>query len=137
MIEQATPLTANYVADNLADDEIGVIEFGRDNAAELCFECARDSVMSWAVVVDGEPVCLFGADGASGDEWASAWMFSTPNVQKARFEVIRGARKAVEFSRDFWPELRIRAEDRTEKQIKFLKLIGFKPSQDDPTELIL
>lgn len=137
MIEMATPETAGYVACNLAPDEICVRDFGPDDAAALCYECARDSLMSWAVIVDGEPVCLFGADGALEDDWGSAWMFSTGSVGKAKIETVKGCREAVQFSRQYWPELRIIAEDRTEKQTRFLALIGFRPSEDDPRELIV
>lgn len=137
MIELATPETAAYVAANLGPDEICVLEYGRENAAELCFETARDSVMSWAVIAHGEPVCLFGADGGKEDDWGSAWMFSTPSVHKAKIETVKGCREAVSFSRTWWPELRIMAEDRSEKQTRFLELIGFRPSEDDPKELRL
>lgn len=137
MIEMATPTTAAYVAENLGPDEICVKEYGRDDAAALCFETARDSVMSWAVLSDGKPVCLFGADGDEGDSWGSAWMFSTADVGKAKLEVIKGIREAVAFSRGFWPELRIISEDRSDKQTRFLKLIGFRPSPEDERELII
>lgn len=136
MIELATPETARYVADNLGPDEICVREYGREDAAALCFECASESIMSWAVIAaTGEPVCLFGADGEKGDSWGSAWMFSTERVSKARFELVRGARTAIAFSRQYWPELRIFAEDRSDKQTKFLRLVGFRPSVDDEKEL--
>jgi len=136
MIAMATPTTAAYVAENLGPDEICVLEYGRDDAAALCFEVARDSLMSWVVYAsDGEPVCLFGADGDEGDEWGSAWMFSTANVSKARLELVKGAKLAIEFSRKYWPELRIMSEDRSEKQTRFLRLVGFRPSADDEKEL--
>ena len=139
MIELAGPETARYVAEHLGPDEICVKEYGRENAAELCFETARDSTLSWVVVSrDGEPVCLFGADGDEGDSWGSAWMFSTENIGRAAKEVIQGARVAINYAlENHWPELRIIAEDRTSKQTKFLELIGFRPSSDDPRELVI
>lgn len=137
MIEMAGPETARYVADHLGPDEICVKEYGPEDAAALCYETARDSTLSWVVIArDGEPVCLFGADGDAGDAWGSAWLFSTSGVGKAKLEAVKGIREAVAYAkRDHWPELRVAAEDRSEKQTKFLKLIGFRPSEDDPREL--
>lgn len=137
MIEMAGPETARYVADHLGPDEICVLEYGPEDAAALCYETARDATLAWVVIAkDGEPVCLFGADGDEGDEWGSAFMFSTEGIAKARLEAVKGARTAIEYAkRHHWPELRIIAEDRSEKQTKFLELIGFRPSGDDPREL--
>ena len=139
MIELAGPDTARYVAEHLGPDEICVKEFGKENAAELCFETARDATLSWVVISrEGEPVCLFGADGDEEDDWGSAWLFSTENIGKASLETIKGARIAIKYAlENHWPELRINAEDRTAKQTKFLELIGFRPSADDPRELVI
>ena len=137
MIELATPKTANFVAANLKDDEICVLEYGREDAAAICFNTAKTSIMSWAVIgKEGLPVCLFGADGDKGDDWGSAWMFSTPLIAGSKLETIRGIRKAVAFSRSHWPELRIHAEDRTPEQIRFIRLLGFTPSDDDERTMI-
>ncbi len=138
MIELATPETARYVAENLSDREICVLDYGKEDAAELCFETARDSILSW-VVVDrfGEPVCLFGADGDEGDDWGSAWMFSTGSIKKSPLETIKALRQAIDYSRSHWPQLRIISEQRSSKQARFLKLVGFRPGEEDETELIL
>jgi len=127
LIVPATPDLARYVADNLRDEEYIVWRKGREKAAAHTFETARDSVLSWAAITAaGEPVCLFGADGSASDRWASAWMASTPKVDRQAFSICRGIRRvAIPFSRRYWPELRIRPEVRNERQRRFLASLGF------------
>lgn len=135
----ATPETASYVASHLGPDEIIVRDMGFEDAAWAAFVTARDSLLSWVIKApDGEPVALFGADGDPGDDWGSAWLFSTHKVGKVRrMEFVKGLRTAIGFSRELWPELRIAAEDRSEKQTRFLELIGFRASPEDKRELVL
>ena len=137
MIELAGPETARYVADNLSDREVGVRMFGREDAAALCYETARDSIISCVVrTPDGEPVCLFGADGDAGDDWGSAWMFSTPNVGRAKIELVKKVTATMAYSRNHWPQLRIVAEDRDDRQKRFLAFMGFRPVAEGETELV-
>ena len=136
MIELAGPETARYVADNLRDREVAVRAYGKEDAAALCYETARDSVISCVVrAPGGEPVCVFGADGEAGDAWGSAWMFSTQNVGRARIELVKKVRATMAYSRNHWPQLRIVAEDRDDRQTRFLEFMGFRPIVEGETEL--
>lgn len=127
MIAPTSAEDARYVAENLRDEEICVRLHGREEASRIAFECATTSPLSWVVYsAMGEPVCMFGADGEKGEAWGSAWMFSTRNVCKSAKSLIWGVMTAIEYSRGWWPELRINAEPRDEKQTRFLAFIGFK-----------
>lgn len=128
MIAPTSAEDAAHIARNLSDDEICVRLFGREEASRLAYEAATTSILSWCVYsADGEPVAMFGADGEKGEEWGSAWLFCTRNVGKARRSLIQGATLAMAISREWWPELRIKAEPRSEKQTRFLEMIGFHP----------
>lgn len=128
MIAPTSAEDAAYIADNLGDDEICVRLRGRQEASSLAYEAAMASPLSWCVYdAFGRPVAMFGADGEKGEEYGSAWMYCTKNARKAARSIVQGAAFAIGISRDWWPELRIEAEPRSERQAKFLELIGFRP----------
>lgn len=128
MIATTTADDAQYIAENLSDDEICVRLYGRDEASRLAFEVATTSPLSWVVYsAMAEPVAMFGAFPDDREPFGHAWMFSTRNAAKAARSLMQGSIFGVEISRRYWPELRIDAEPRSERQAKFLERIGFKP----------
>lgn len=127
MIATTSAEDARYIADNLRDDEICVRLFGREEASRLAYEAATTSPLSWVVYsAMGEPVAMFGADGKKGEDWGSAWLYCTGRVNKAARSLIQGMTLAINISREWWPELRIEAEPRSERQKRFLEFIGFR-----------
>lgn len=128
MIAPTTAEDARFIADNLRDEEICVRLHGRERAANTALECGLDSRLSW-IVYDSEakPVAMFGADGERGEAFGSAWLFCTPDVKRAPRALIEGCAAGIAISRDYWPELRIESEPRSERQARFLEFLGFKP----------
>lgn len=128
MIAPTSAEDARYIADNLRDEDRRAIAAWTDeDPAELAYFTATTSPFSWVVYsAMGEPVAMFGADGERGDSYGAAWMYSTPRVSKASMTLIRACNIAIAISRDWWPELRIDAEPRDEKQTAFLEFIGFR-----------
>lgn len=134
MIVLATPETAAYVAANLSDDEIAVKMYGRETAAKVAYACAQDSPLSWAVLsADDKPACLFGAYGSDDGRYGCAWMFSTPDIRRCKWRLLRDdgsgtgcAQAAIQQSRRLWPELRVDAEPRSPAQKRFLEFVGFR-----------
>lgn len=129
MIATTTAEDAQYIADNLSDDEICVRLYGRKEASRLAFEVATTSPLSWVVYsAMAEPVAMFGANGDKGDQCGWAWMVCTNRAKKAARSIVQGTTCAIAMSREWWPELRIEAEPRSERQAKFLEWIGFRPA---------
>lgn len=127
MICQTIGRHALKIADNLSDDEACVRLYGREEAKRLAYECAITSKLSWiAYDPDGEPVCMFGAFPDRDENFGHAWMFSTPDNRKAARSIVEGSAFGIAISRSYWPELRIDAEPRTDRQTKFLKRLGFE-----------
>lgn len=127
MITQTIGRHALKIAENLSDDEACVRMYGRNEAKRLAYECAITSKLSWTVYApDGEPVCMFGAFPDREENFGHAWMFSTPDNRKAARTIVEGGVYAIAISRSYWPELRIDAEPRTERQMKFLTKMGFE-----------
>lgn len=128
MIAPTTAEDARYVADNLRDeDRIAIAAWTDEDPSAVAYDTALTSPMSWVIYSPaGEPVCMFGADGERGDEYGAAWMYSTPRVFKSKITLIRAVNIAIAISRDWWPELRIGAEPRSERQTAFLEFIGFR-----------
>lgn len=138
MIRPTTAEDAAYIADHLGDDEICVSLRGAAEASSLAFEAAMSSPLSWAVLDrDGNPVAMFGADGEKGEPYGSAWMYCTNEARRAARSIVQGTAFAIAISRDWWPELRIEAEPRSERQAKFLERIGFRPRTIDERDGLL
>lgn len=128
MIKPTNADDAAYIADHLGDDEICVSLLGPAEASSLAYEAAVTSPLSWCVYdAQGKPVAMFGADGEKGEDHGSAWMYCTNEARKAARSLVQGTAFAIALSREWWPELRIEAEPRSEKQAKFLERIGFRP----------
>ncbi len=128
MIATTTPDAARWIATNLGPDEICLKLYGRDEASRLAYHVATTSPLSWtAHAVDGEPVAMFGAFPDEEEAFAHGWMFSTANVKRALRSVLLGMREAVKVTHRYWPEIRIDAEPRLDRQSKFLERIGFRP----------
>lgn len=127
MITQTIGRHALHIAENLSDDEACVRMYGRDEARKLAYQCAITSKLSWiAYAPDGDPVCMFGAFADESGKFGHAWMFSTPNAHRAARSIYQGAAFGIAISRTYWPELRIDAEPRTERQVRFLTKLGFE-----------
>lgn len=128
MIAPTTPEDARYVANHLRDeDRRAIASWTDEDPAELAFYWATNSNLSWVVYApDGTPVCMFGADGERGEEFGAAWMYSTPDVWRAPLALVKCVACGMAISREWWPELRIDAEPRDEKQTRFLEFIGFR-----------
>lgn len=128
MIAPTTAEDARFIADNLRDEDRRAISSWTDeDPSELAYYWATNSPLSWVVYTrDATPVCMFGADGERGEDYGAAWMYSTPDVWRAPLTLVKCVSCAIAISRDWWPELRISAEPRDEKQTKFLEFIGFR-----------
>ena len=128
MIATTSAEDARYIADNLRDkDRRAISAWTDDDPSEVAFHTATTSPLSWVIYSpQGEPVCMFGADGERGDDYGAAWMYSTPRVFKSPVTLVKAVNIAIGISRRWWPELRIDAEPRDEKQAAFLDFIGFK-----------
>lgn len=127
MIAPTTAEDAWFIADNLSEDEICCHLHGRQEASRIAYECATTSILSWTVINEnGDPVAMFGADGERGEEYGSAWLFCTSDAARSARDLIRGCSAGIAISQGYWPELRIEAEPRSEKQERFLELLGFR-----------
>lgn len=132
MIAPTTAEDARYIADNLSEDEICRILHGGQEASRIAYECATTSILSWVICDrDGIPVAMFGADGERGEEYGSAWLFCTGEAKKSPRELAQGCAAGIAISRDYWPELRIEAEPRSEKQTRFLEFLGFRTRREE------
>lgn len=127
MIREATIEGVAHVAASLRPDEIVVKQLGREEAAQRCIDVATSSDWRWQVMVDGVPAALFGGDANPGDDECSVWLFCTDLVERAPLELFRGIRTCVAWGKQHWPTLVIEAEPRSERQKRFLRMLGFKP----------
>lgn len=125
MIREATVRGLQIVEAGLRDTEVGVREHGFEEARRQMLNRVMDSQLCWEISNrDNVPVALFGGEVFDGH--VECWLFCTALVSECPVELVKGIRSCLAWGLDRWPEMRIQAERRDEKQKRFLRLLGFR-----------
>lgn len=125
MIREATVRGLQIVEAGLRDTEVSVRELGFDEARRQMVNRVMDSQLCWEIInCDDIPVALFGGEVFEG--YVECWLFCADGVAECPLELVRGIRACLAWGLERWPEMRIQAERRDEKQKRFLRLLGFR-----------
>jgi hypothetical protein len=85
------------------------------------------STLCWTGLIDGVPVCMFGASRASYlSDTGLVWMIGTKALDDHAMTFLRRCKHMVEVMRTVFPRLENYVAEYNEKSIAWLKWLGFK-----------
>ncbi len=91
------------------------------------------ALVAWTGLVDGEPVCIFGASPFSLlTGGGTPWMLATPKLERVERIFIRLSRPVVQTMRDCFPLLVNYVDNRNVKAHRWLAWLGFKLEEPRP-----
>ena len=106
-------------------DEDTVREHWGSGATEMLQLAVRSSVLAWAGLVDGLPICAFGLHASITSDTAIAWLIPTPEVRRHRRLFWRASREVVAMMLDRFPHLVVHCQANYDASRKWLERLGF------------
>lgn len=101
----------------------------RDPAGGLKSSIER-ATHAWAGLIDEEPVCLFGLNAPTiVSNRATAWLFTTTDIERHRSIFWRGSRDVVAAMRALYPTVEGYCDARFEASARWLERLGFHLSE--------
>jgi hypothetical protein len=119
---------AQFIASNCrqADREEFAAGSGEDPLTVIRYGM-RVSVVLFTALVDGEPVCIFGASPASMAYGIGCpWMVATPRMERYAKTVVRVSGPILEEMHKVFPHLVNFVDNRNEKAHRWLEWMGFQ-----------
>jgi hypothetical protein len=121
------PQHVDYVAAFMRPRDVAEVWASHHAApAEALQRGVSSAIVAWTGLVNGEPVCIFGASPNSlltGD--GSPWMLATPTLQVVERPFLRVSRAAVEAMQDIFPRLVNYVDNRNVCAQRWLAWLGF------------
>lgn len=124
------PLIAARVRPN---DRQEIWALYRQTPLECLVDSFRLSHLAWTGLIDGVPVCMFGAVQLSRDGRAGRpWMIGTDLLDKHQKVFLRRCAAQVETMQMCFDSLENVVDVRNERAIKWLRWLGFSFSEPEP-----
>lgn len=134
---EVVPAQAEHIvaiSDRLRPADVAELWAGsRSEPLDALVRAVRVSSESWAGVVDGETICLFGVAPMSvlGGR-GSPWMLGTDGVDRNFVTFLRGCRAVVSRWRSVYPTLENVVDERNVAAHRWLRWLGFTLDEPRP-----
>ena len=125
------------IADNIREaDKRELYDYLLLSPIEALEKSYAVSTLCWTGLIDGAPVCMFGASRASYlSDTGLVWMIGTKALDDHAMTFLRRCKHMVEVMRTVFPRLENYVAEYNEKSIAWLKWLMFEFGQPEPMGL--
>jgi hypothetical protein len=122
------------IAANMREaDRREMYDFAMLSPFEAVYRSFESASMAWTGMIDGEPVCMFGASKASLlSDTGLVWLFTTDAIEKHQMTFLRRCKSVVEAMQAVFPRLENFVACYNVKAIQWLKWLQFSFSEPEP-----